>query len=69
MVSMATKTHLIGSTEAAEILSLSRATINRWAVEGKLIPVMKAPGDKGARFFKLSDVERIKEDLSRKRAA
>lgn len=66
---MATKTRLIGSTETAEILGYSRATINKWAAEGKLVPVIKGDGKTGPRFFKRSDVERMKKDLSRKRAA
>lgn len=66
---MATKTPPIGSAEAAAELGVSRSTVNRWADLGKLVPVFKGEGTRGARFFNRSDIDRLKRELESKRAA
>ena len=50
---------LIGSYEAARILSIDRATFNRWAKRG-LVPIaLTAPGVTGPRLFLRSDIEAL----------
>ena len=66
---MATKTPPIGSTEAAAVLGVSRSTVNRWADLGKLVPVFKCEGKRGARFFNRSEIERFKRELEQNRNA
>ena len=47
---------LIPTAEAAEIVGVSVATINRWADSGKLRTAVQAPGPTGARLFARPDV-------------
>lgn len=56
---MATKTNLIGASEAAKQLGVSRSTVNRWAQTGKLKPALKGDGRTGTNFFRVLDVERL----------
>lgn len=54
--------HLIGTAEAARLLSVSHRTIHRLVEAGELIPVMTAPGGiNGAFLFQPVDVERIRD--------
>lgn len=50
---------LVGTAQAAEILGVSVATVNRWALSGRLEPVVEIPGRTGARLFLRSDVEEL----------
>ena len=54
---------MIGTAEAARILSVDRATITRWYLSGKL-PGQKLPGQTGAYVFDLADVEKLRDDLA-----
>ena len=56
---------LIPTAEAADILGRDVATIARWVRNGQLTPAVKAPGLRGARFFRRSDIE----DFARKASA
>lgn len=47
------------SAEAAEALGVSIKTITRWAASGKLEPVKRLPGKRGALIFASSDVEAL----------
>jgi len=42
---------LIGSAQAAKVLGVSRATLNRWAVAGHVPTVIEMDGATGARLF------------------
>ena len=55
----------IPAADAARILGVSVHTVGRYARRGVLVPVMKAPGLRGAYLFDRRDVER----LARARAA
>lgn len=52
---------LIPTTEAAVILGVSIATVNRWAAAEThpLKPRHELPGETGARLFSRRDVERL----------
>lgn len=54
-------TDLIGASEAAKLLGVSRSTVNRWARAGKLEPHVKADGRTGTNLFRLTDVKRIRD--------
>lgn len=42
---------LIGGTQAATVLGISRQTLLRWIQIGKLTPTQKLPGPNGAYLF------------------
>jgi predicted site-specific integrase-resolvase len=50
---------LIGSAEAATILSVDQATISRWVANGTLTPATKLPGLSGAFLFHRTDIEKL----------
>lgn len=62
------QTELIDTKTAAQICNRSYATITRWAVSGKLKPVYKAEGIRGAYVFKKKDVLKQAEALNKKAA-
>ena len=47
---------IISTSEAAKLLKVHPATINRWALDGKLTPHYEVPGKTGPRFYLRSDV-------------
>lgn len=49
--------NLLTTKEAADLLGVSVATINRWADKGDLTVAAKAPGLRGARLFRRIAVE------------
>lgn len=50
---------LIGSTEAARILSIDKATLSRWVTTGQLRAAYKLPAKNGAYFFNRADIETL----------
>ncbi len=50
---------LLFTAEAAQRLGVTPRTVNRWVREGKLTPVAQAPGPKGARMFRATDLEAV----------
>lgn len=52
---------LIGSAEAATILHIDRASVNRWAARGVLEAAVRAPGATGPRLFYRADVLALAE--------
>lgn len=52
---------LIGATEAASDLGVSKDTLIRMIARGDITPVHKLPGDNGAYLFHRADVERLAE--------
>jgi predicted site-specific integrase-resolvase len=55
--------NMIGSKAAADILGVDRATITRWALEGK-ISYQKLDGTTGAYVFDISEVERLRDEIA-----
>ena len=54
---------LIGTAEAARLLSRSHRTIHRLVAAGELKPALTAPGGfVGAFLFNRADVERLREE-------
>ena len=60
---------IIPTAEAAALVGVSVATINRWADKGKLPTIAQASGPTGARFFLRSDVATVAEKRRRALAA
>jgi len=55
--------NLIGTAEAAKILSKSHRTVHRLVESGALVPAMTAPGGfKGAFLFRRGDVDALKAE-------
>lgn len=50
----------MSTVEAAAILEVGVATVNRWADRGILPTAVKAPGKRGARMFDLATVKDLK---------
>lgn len=55
------ETDLIPAVEAAAILGRSVVTLHRWVKEGRIAEHVKAPGLRGARLFRRSDVEALRD--------
>lgn len=55
---------LIGAARAAEILGLERSTLTRWIQHGKIQPLTKLDGGRGAYVFDLADVTSIAQDAA-----
>lgn len=56
---MPTTDTLIGTTEAARLLTKTPRTVQRMVVSGELVPVATLPGATGAHLFNRSDVEAL----------
>jgi excisionase family DNA binding protein len=54
-----TKSDLLSAAEAATILNVSRATLNRWAAQGTVRTVHAMPGQTGARLFDRAEIETL----------
>lgn len=52
---------LLSTTEVAQILGLSRSTVNRRAMMGTLPVAMKLPGELGPNLFDRAEIEALKE--------
>lgn len=52
-------TELMGSLEAAKLLGISRATLNRRVHDGLIHPVTRIPGTTGAYLFSRLEIEKI----------
>ena len=48
---------LLTTAQVAERLGKSIATVNRMATDGRLCAVLELPGDRGARWYRVVDVE------------
>ena len=58
------KDDYLTSTDVATLLRVSVATINRWAADGRLVPVHKFPGLRGPNLFQRADVERLRDETA-----
>lgn len=47
---------LVSTADAAAVLGVSVATLNQWAVNGRIRTAVKTPGIRGARLFAEDDV-------------
>ena len=45
------------SAEVAQVFGVSVTTVNNWARAGRLRPIVKGPGVRGANHFRREDVE------------
>lgn len=55
----------IGTAEVARILGRSHRTVHRMVTDGRLVPVMKAPGGfVGAFLFNRADIEALREGVA-----
>lgn len=52
---------LVGSDEARKILGVHRATLLRWVADGVITPVHEFPGPRGAKLYRLADVEKLRD--------
>ena len=52
----------ITASDAADDLGIERSTLALWAREGKITPLMKLPGIRGAYVFARADVERLAQE-------
>lgn len=57
---------LIATAEAAELLGVSVATVNRWAASGALSPAVKTPGPRGANLFHRDEITALRKDRDRR---
>lgn len=51
----------MSTAQVARELGVSVATVNRWAVNGRLTPAIQVPGQNGARLYRALDVRRFAE--------
>lgn len=56
------------TAEAAELLRVHVATVNRWAQDGRLPPIQKLPGLRGPNLFRRADVEDMRDQLAKESA-
>jgi predicted site-specific integrase-resolvase len=54
---------LVPTAQAATMLGVSIATVNRWAQAGRLAVVAKGRGEKGAQVFHRADVVQLAGEL------
>lgn len=52
---------LLSSAEAAKALGIDRSTLTRWVDSGRIVPLAKAPGLRGAFMFTSAAVAAAKE--------
>ena len=53
------QTTLLTTTEAATRLGVSVPTLNRWVRQGRIAPVIQAPGLRGARLYDPADIDTL----------
>lgn len=51
------------SAQACEALSIDRSTLSRWVAAGRIVPIFKHPGVRGAFLFAPTEVERVRREL------
>ena len=59
---MANEETLLTTSEAAAALSVSPQTISRWVSIGRISPVRKLPGVRGAFLFDPTDIETLAKE-------
>ena len=59
---------IVSTTQAAEILGVTVATVNRWAASGQLNVAFHGAGRTSPRFFWRADIEQRLADVQAERA-
>jgi predicted site-specific integrase-resolvase len=54
---------MITSAQACDALSIDRSTLSRWVAAGRITPIFKHPGVRGAFLFAPGEVERVRKEL------
>jgi len=62
------KVALIPTAEVARRLGRDVRTVHRWVDAGRLTPVAKTPGIRGALLFNARDVDKLAEELNAEQA-
>jgi predicted site-specific integrase-resolvase len=58
-------TTLLGSADVcSELGNIDRSTLSRWVTAGRITPVMRLRGKRGAMLFDPKDVQRLKDALA-----
>jgi len=60
---------LVSSADAAKFCGITVAKFHRRIARGEIAPVLRAPGEKGAMFFRPRDVTRLAKILHAEAAA
>lgn len=60
---------LLSTKQAAEIIGCERSSLTRWVQLGRIEEAHKIPGDTGARLFRRSDVEALRDEIAEKASA
>lgn len=60
---MAKNNQFMSSAETAARLNIHRSTLTRWVQQGKIAPVIKGDGVRGAMFFERKEVARVQKSL------
>lgn len=60
---------LIGSAQAATILTVDRATFNRWVKAGRVPVAVEMEGHTGARLFDPDVIEALRDERAEKASA
>lgn len=55
---------LMPTAEVAVALGVHVRTVHKMAADGRIAPVAKGPGVRGAYLFNPADVDRLKEELA-----
>lgn len=61
---MSTPRDDLTSAEVARTLGIDRSTLSRWVTAGRIKPVRKLPGLRGAFLFDPDDVEKIRDAIA-----
>lgn len=51
----------VASKDVCLALDINRSTLTRWVEQGKITPIYRLPGDRGAFLFDPNDVEAMKK--------
>lgn len=55
-IARVTSSDLLSTRDVAEMKNVTTTTVARWVAAGRLTPVLRLPGIRGAMFFTPSDV-------------
>lgn len=63
-----TKRPPVGAAQVAERFKVSRSSVTRWVTEGRLVPLVRMPGKRGAYLFDPDEVDRLADVLDTEEA-
>jgi len=61
---MDNRSEFVSTAEVVEATGKSVATVTRWVASGKLDPIHKGNGVRGAFLFRRADIEALLEEIS-----